>query len=211
MTRLDSWLRRATRHLSQDSADQVRAEIQEHYESAFEAAVSGGATPNEADQKAVTELGDPSRANCQYRNVLLTAAEARLLREGNWEARAFCSRPWLKWALVATSMATLSAAAALFLAGANGVARALLVGGVGLGFLFGAPLLPIYTPSRSRIFRGVKLCVIVAMPALILGPEALKWSWLLVSCLWPVVWVEWTRASIRRKLRVTEWPRQLYL
>jgi len=42
------------------------------------------------------------------------------------------------------------------------------------------------------------------------GPDALKWSWL-TSCLWPLAWIEWTRISIRRKLPVAQWPKQLYL
>ena len=36
-------------------------------------------------------------------------------------------------------------------------------------------------------------------------------SWLLISCLWLVARIEWTRVSIRRKLPVAEWPKQLYL
>jgi hypothetical protein len=86
MTGLDGWLKQATRHLSRDSAAQVRTEIQEHYESALEAAMSGGASTEEADRLAVTALGDAKDANCKYRNVLLTSAEARMLREGNWDA-----------------------------------------------------------------------------------------------------------------------------
>jgi hypothetical protein len=51
----------------------------------------------------------------------------------------------------------------------------------------------------------------LAMFALAFGPDTLKWSWLLICCLWPVFQVEWTRASTRRKLRAGQWPRQLYL
>ena len=90
MTRLDSWLNQATRPLSRDSAAQVRAEIQQHYELAREAAMGHGATVDAADQQAIAALGDARTANCQYRKVLLTAAEARILRQGNWEARAIC-------------------------------------------------------------------------------------------------------------------------
>jgi len=43
------------------------------------------------------------------------------------------------------------------------------------------------------------------------GPDALKFSWLLIASSWPVVWVEWTRNSIRRKLPVARWPKHLYL
>jgi hypothetical protein len=210
-TELETWLKQATRHLSRDSAGQVRTEIQEHYESALEAAMSGGSTSDEANRLAVTALGNAKAANRQYRNVLLTSAEARLLREGNWEARAICSRPWLKWLLLAMPVAALIAAAALFLAGAIDVARVLLVGGIGMGLLFTVPFLPIYTPSRGRVFRFVKWFVLIGMLGLAFGPDALKWSWLLISCLWLVARIEWTRVSIRRKLPVAEWPKQLYL
>ena len=47
--------------------------------------------------------------------------------------------------------------------------------------------------------------------ALIYGPETFQWSWFLISCLWPLAWTEWVRASIRRKLPVASWPRHLYL
>jgi hypothetical protein len=204
MTGLDGWLKQATRHLSIDSAAQVRTEIQEHYESALEAVMSGGASAEEADRLAVTALGDAKDANCKYRNVLLTSAEARMLREGNWEARAVCSRPWLKWG-------ALLLAAALFLAGAITEAWALLVGGIAMALLFAAPFLPVYTRSRGRVFRCVKWAVLLGTLGLAFGPDVLKWSWLLFSCLWPMVWIESTRISIRRKLPIAEWPKQLYL
>jgi hypothetical protein len=210
---LENWLTQATRCLSKDSIAQVRSEIQQHYESAREAALHSGATidGDEADRLAVADLGDAQIANRQYRKVLLTSSEARMLREGNWEARAICSRPWLKWLLLAMPGAALFAAAALFITGASSLAWTLLAGGIGIGFLFAAPFLPVYTPSRGRAFRGVKWVVLLAMLLLAFGPGTLKWSWLLFSCLWPMFWIERTRVSIRRKLPVAEWPKQLYL
>jgi hypothetical protein len=211
MTRLDSWLDQATRRLSRDSAAQVRAEIQAHYESAREAAMSHGATVDAADQQAIAALGDARTANCQYRKVLLTAAEARILRQGNWEARAICSRVWLKRTLVALPLAALMAATVFFLMGSLEIARILLVSGLATSLFFAAPMLPVYTASRSRIYRVVKWLAIVAMIALAFGSDALKWSWLLISCLWVFFHIERTRASIRRKLQVADWPKQLYL
>ncbi len=210
-TELETWLKQATRHLSENSVAQVRTEIQEHYESARETAVSGGSTADEADRLAVTALGDAKTANRQYRNVLLTRAEARMLRDGAWEARAVCSRPWLKWLLAAMPVAAMLAAAAFFLAGSIAVARTLLAGGMGMGLLFAAPFLPIYTPSRGRAFRLIKWAILIGTLGMAFGPAALKSSWLLASCLWPVAWIEWTRISIRRKLPVAKWPKQLYL
>jgi hypothetical protein len=206
---LESWLKRATRHLSKDSVVRVRTEIQEHYESAREAAMSGGATAEEADRMAVTALGDARTANCQYRNVLLTSAEASMLRTAKWEGQAVCS--WRKWLLPAGPGVALFAAAACFLAGATGPARVLLVGGIGMGILFAAPFLPVYTPARGRVFRQVKWGVLISMLLLAFGADALKWSWLLASSLWPMAWIEWTHVSIRRKLPVAEWPKALYL
>jgi hypothetical protein len=211
MTRLDSWLTQATRRLSRDSAAQVRAEIQAHYESAREAAMNRGATADDADQQAIAALGDARTANCQYRKVLLTASEARILRQGNWEARAICSRVWLKRTLVALPLAALIAATAFFLMGSLEIARILMVSGLATSLFFAAPMLPVYTPSRSRIYRVIKWLAIIAMLTLAFGPDALKQSWLLISCLWVFFHIERTRASIRRKLQVADWPKQLYL
>ena len=211
MTELDSWLAQATRHLSKDSGARVRSEIQEHFEAAREAAISNGATADEAGRSALAALGDAKAANCQYRRVLLTSEEARMLRESNWEARVVCSRPLLKWLLLAMPVATMLAAVALFLTGKSSLARVLLAGGIGMGLLFAAPLLPIYTPSRSRVFRYMKCVVLLVTLVLAFGPNSLKLSWLLITCLWVLVKVESTRVSIRRKLPVSEWPKQLYL
>jgi hypothetical protein len=79
------------------------------------------------------------------------------------------------------------------------------------GFVSAARLLPINTPSRGRLYRAVKWAALVGALAIIFGPDTLKMSWLLISCLWPVYWVESTRMSIRRKLPVAQWPRHLYL
>jgi hypothetical protein len=208
---LDTWLKKATRHLSAASAAQVRAEIQEHYESAREDAMRSGVTAEEADRLAVTALGDAKAANREYRKILLTSAEARMLREANWEARAVCSRPLLKWLLITLPLAALFAAVALFLSGRIAGSRVLLAAAIVMGLFFAAPFLPVYTPSRGRVFRRVKWVLLTGTLVLAFGADALKWSWLLISCLWPLAWIEWTRVSIRRKLPVARWPRQLYL
>jgi hypothetical protein len=211
MTRLESWLSQATRHLSKDSAAQVRIEIGEHYESARDAAIADGATADEADRFALNALGDAQTLNGRYRNVLLTCSEAKMLREGNWEAKAVCSRQWLKRLIMAAPVAAIAISTALLLAGQFAAARDLLIAGIGMSPMFAALVLPIYTPSRARIFRRVKWIVMPGAIMLFFGPEAFKWSWLLISCLWPLAWTEWTRASIRRKLPIAAWPRQLYL
>ncbi len=200
MTRLEAWLTDATRGLSKDSAAQVRSEIGEHYESSLRRDV----TTDEAGRIAVAALGDAKAANRQYRKVLLTSREATVLRQSNREAQAFCSGAMLKGLLLAVFV--LCGAIVLF-AGATFVAwKTFILGWVVISLLAFSPFLPVYTPSRSRVFRIVKWAFFAG--ALGVG---FHWSWLSIACLWPVVWVEWTRASIRRKLRVAEWPRQLYL
>ena len=83
MISLEQWLRQATRCLAQESAAQVQNEIREHHDAEREAAKSRGANVEEADRLAVAALGDAEAANRQYRKVLLTAAEMRMLQSGN--------------------------------------------------------------------------------------------------------------------------------
>jgi len=139
MTSLERWLRQATRCLSQESAAQVQREIREHHDAECEAAKSRGANAEEADRLAVAALGDAKAANRQYRKVLLTAAEMRMLQSGNREARAICSRPWLKWMLVTAPVMALVAALAFFMRGEIALARVLVLGGDELGFCRAVP------------------------------------------------------------------------
>ena len=210
-TALDIWLNQATRHLSRDAAAQVRREIREHYESARETAALTAATPEEADGVAIAALGDAKVANCQYRQVLLTSAEARLLRQGNWEAKAVCSRGWARWLILGLAAAGLLGSARLLIMGDGYLGSAMLAGVMSIGLFFAAKALPIYTPARGRVFRGVRLTLLLAIWVLAFGPNTLQWSWLLFSCLWPLMWIEMRRGSIRRKLPVAQWPRHLYL
>lgn len=208
---LEQWVKRATRQLSGDARAQVRSEIGEHYEAARESAVERGSRSEEAERLALAALGDAGAANREYRKVMLTSGEARLLREGNWEASAICSHRWLKWMLVLAPAGAAVAGIVMLLNGATGAARVLLVGGVGMGIVFGATLLPVYTLKRGRIYRAVKWMVMAGVLVVAFWPAILQWSWLLFSCVWPMVWAERRRASIRRKLPVARWPKQLYL
>jgi len=211
MTEFENWLKLATRQLSKDSSAQVRREIQEHYELTRDSAIGQGASESEASRLALVALGDPRTANHQYRRVLLTSAEARALRQVRWEAQVVCARPWLTGLLLGLPLIALIAAATFFVIGNTSIARDLLAAGIGMGILFLAPFLPIYTPARGRVFRGVKWIVLTGLLGLAFGSEWLKWSWLLASSLWPMLWIEWTRVSLRRKLPVEQWPKQLYL
>ena len=211
MTELENWLRLATRHLSKDAIAKVRTEIAEHYESAYEAAVASGAGLEEAARRAVNDLGDPRIANCDYRRVLLTAQEARLLSGGKWEAQAVCSRPWLKSLIATGHLLLLATAAAFYVTGHAAYAGDAFLAAVAMSPFVAALLLPVNTPKRGLTFRCAKWIAITLAPLLLFGPHAMKYSWLLVSCFGPLAITEWTRASIRRKLPIKSWPRHLYL
>src|SRR5664279_2684487 len=154
---LDTWLGQATRHLSRDAAAQVRNEIREHYDAARENATEHGAGSEEAERLALVALGDAKAANRQYRKVMLTSSEARLLREGNWEARAVCSRRWM------IAVGALATGIGFYFVNSIVMGRILLVGGTALLLLFSAMYMPVYTPARSRIFRAVKWLVLAAI------------------------------------------------
>jgi hypothetical protein len=117
----------------------------------------------------------------------------------------------LKWLMIVIPVVLVEAAAVSYFRGNIGLARNLLFAGIGMSPLFAAMLLPINTPLRGRVYRYGKWVVMTAAVLVLWGPEVTKWSWLLLCCFWPVAFTDWTRASIRRKLPVSEWPRHLYL
>ncbi|MCX6590193.1 MAG: hypothetical protein NTZ56_01585 [Acidobacteria bacterium] len=211
MTELEFWLAQATRKLSREAGQQVRQEIGEHFASAREAALERGVAAGQADQAALAALGDAREANRRYREVLLTAAEARMLNDGNREARAYCTVAWVKALLLILPAAALAGAVVCFRAGREDVGRGLLAAAIGMSLFFLAPYLPIYTPSRGRAFRAVKWAILIGALGLTFGSHLMSQTWLFASCLWPIIWVEWTRTAIRRKLPVARWPKQLYL
>jgi hypothetical protein len=150
----------------------------------------------------VVSLGDPATANRAYRKVLVTSSEASILRQTRC---GFASRSRRRiWLL--PSLALL-ASVWFFVSGDNYLGWTLLTGTIGLALLAGAFWLPVYTPMRGRIFRTLRLLWLGTLLAL-----TMKDSWLLlVSCAWPLMWLEWKHTVLRRKLPVSQWPKQLYL
>jgi hypothetical protein len=207
-TGLEHWIERATRCLAADSALQVRKEIQEHYESARQEWIGGGASALEAERSALAALGDAGVANRQYRRVLLTVDEAKLLRRTQWESRALCR--WLRW-LFLLPVAGLSAGSLVLANGDSWLGWTLMLGSAGFGLLVASPFLPIYTRERSRVFRTFRWAWMAAVLLLAFWPDPVKQSWLLVACAWPMFVTERTLVSVRRKLPVGQWPRQLFL
>jgi hypothetical protein len=231
MTALDTWLARATRQLSADSAAQVRTEIEQHYESAREDAIRTGATADEADRSAVSALGDPRAANRQYREALITRSEASLLRSSACEARFFSATPLRKrllaivpaaaamCAAAAYAIATITAPFAIpFAASASAnatattIARFAIVAAILTAIVFAVPLLPIYTPARARIYRTAKWLTVIALSVSFFDRgHLLDWSWLVLNCFSFVAWTEVKRMSLRRKIPTPSWPKHLYL
>lgn len=224
MTALDTWLSRATRQLSADSAAQVRAEITQHYQSAREDAIASGAPPDEADRTALAALGDAKAANRQYSRVLITRAEDRVLRSSNCEARFFTATRFRKGLLVAVPVLAATCAAvsyviatatAPFAANANAlaaqVARISLVFAIFTALSFAVPLLPIYTPERARIYRAAKWLTGFAIVLFLFDGDRLYSTWLFLSCFWVVAYTEAIRMSLRRKIPAANWPKHLYL
>lgn len=210
MNELETWLRHATRRLSHEAALKVRAEITEHFEATQNAALAAGATESEATRQALDNLGDPRLANCGYRDVLLTAEEARLLREGSREARALCSRTWIRPAAVAGYLVLLAAAAVFAITGHSDYATDALLASFAMSPFIGALFLHINTPARGLAFRISKWIALATACFLILGPNIRQYAWLPITCLSPIAVTEITRASIRRKLPIKAWPRHLY-
>lgn len=209
MTGLEMWLKRATRWLATDSAAQVCAEIEEHFAASREAAMHAGASAEDAEREALAALGDAAAANRQYRRVLLTRREARVLRESGWNAHAFCGRGWLRWFVLFWGVAATITAIWSGIAGQAFLTKVLLVTAVGLG-LCGLPMfVSIFTPDRSRVYRAVKLACLLGF--VVLAVLAFKNRWVVPIALLPSLWTEWTRASIRRKMPVERWPKHLYL
>lgn len=208
---LDLWLRQATRCLSADATQRVRSEVRDHVDSAYEAALLRGAAAEDAERTALEALGDARVANAQYRSVMLTSAEARVLRQTVSEARFICSRSWLKKLIPSLPGIGLLASALLMMRGSDSAAKTLLCGSLVMVAFLMTPYLPVYTPRRSRVIRWLRWALLVAVFAYGLMPEGVRWSWLFFPALWPLVHTERLRASIRKKMPVADWPRSLYL
>lgn len=122
-----------------------------------------------------------------------------------------CSNRWLKWTLLSAPGILLLLSAIFLAVHLDALARGVLVVGALMAILFTAPFLPIYTPTRSRVFRAIKWFIVIGSVLLLFGKDGWNWSWLISCCFFPMFFTEWKRMMIRRKLPIGQWPRQLYL
>jgi len=204
---LNQWLNEATFKLSTESSARVRTEIQEHYELAREEALASGVSETEADIIAVKSLGDARTANRQYRRVLLTASEAKMLKRQRDDEAASVRRPWVRWLKPAYFLVP----ALLIVAYGPGwdwqlVHWLVFAGVLELAQLLVMQFLPVYTVGRGRVYRWVLWGVFVVGIWSTIG----LWGLVLIFVLGSVL-NEWQRACIRGKLPVAEWPKRLYL
>ncbi|HZB87377.1 MAG TPA: hypothetical protein VE291_01855 [Terracidiphilus sp.] len=211
MTALEMWLEQATRDLSSDAAERVRAEIAEHFEAARVAAMQDGENETAAEKTALAALGDAKMANRQYRRVLLTKREAQVLRQSGWDAQADYERGWLRWFVLFWTVVTVASGLGAWTAGYGYLSGVLLIPGIALA-MCGIPMFfKIFTPRRSRVYRAAKWLYLVGVA--VIAWSAFKHSVLFIVCvsIWPSLSIGWTRMSIRRKMPVSEWPKHLYL
>ena len=210
MTDLQVWLKRVTRGLSREAADQVRREIEDHYLSARDAAVAQGAAPDQADRQALAALGDAETVNIRYRSVLLTKEEAKMLRGVRRDGEFFSCRPDLIRAFRVGPCVLLCVAAGFYAMGAVNLARILLGATLGLGMIFTVPTFSIYTAARSQVYRYAKWPVVL-MALWLANGRSFNWLGITLIGLAVFGWSEWVCASLRKKLPVEQWPTMLYL
>jgi hypothetical protein len=139
--------------------------------------------------------------------VLLTVVEAKHLRRLAGEAGAVCQRRALRSILIAMPILLVGFAALYYPYSARIAQGALLVGLITGPWLTGT-VLPIYTRTRSRIYRVVKWAVPIAACVLFGGSHTYL---LLPGALGSSAYFEFVNYSLRRKLPVEQWPKALYL
>jgi hypothetical protein len=193
--------------LSAESAARVRAEIHEHYQSAYEAALAGGSPGQKAALAAVAALGDARTANRQYRRVLLTSREAKTLQlmtphQSSLPARRLAIAKWLMGLVLAWGIGCLAVI--------TWKHHAWLIYWLTFAAVFLAPqFLPIDSPSRSRTYLCAKWVAFIGAAALTAWFGVMP-LWVPLGSLLPLAYGDYVHTSIRRKLPVDQWPKRLY-
>ncbi len=210
---INDWIGVAACGLEKDAWVRVREESYAHYESAREESLRQGASEEHANSAALASLGNARAANKQYKTIHLTEWENKLMRQDECATMALGKRPYF----LIVPLALLCGAVAAFAINPGPLTLLLLVGAAGLCFVFGVPfLIPINTPLRGIIYRTIRVTWLVAIIWFAYGIDGRRESWAMffsmgVPVLWVIAWLEWSRASARRKLPRAEWPRSLYL
>ena len=198
--RLEAWLAIANRGLSAESAAAVRTEIGAHYEDAYEEATARGSHAAEAERTAVAALGSPWSANREYRRVLLTAREAKLLRQLRHSSESHEAELQIARWLASVTLA-FCILAALLPAG-------IVIAGLIL-LLVVQTFIAINTKRRGRLCRTAQwIWLIIAAYATYTG-GAVWYFWIALCGLVTCAYGEYQLFSIRRKIPVEQWPKRL--
>jgi hypothetical protein len=187
-------MEQATRGLAPESAARVRAEIQEH----FDSALASGSLPG----AAVAALGDAKSANREYRRVLLTKTDARWLES----VRRRGHLPLFGAYILATA-GLVAGAAKLLQGGIFGALPAFSMMAIGTLFLL-PRWVRIHTRLRNRMYRVLQWAVIISVPIALVAEGRLHsvfFVYLMFVCM------AYKDYVLRRKLPVEEWPKDLYV
>jgi hypothetical protein len=214
MQRLEEWLRVATRGLCADAVTRVRAEIADPDQSALESAAAAGVDAEEAERRAVAELGDARTAGRQYRRVLLTTWQDLHFRGMLSPPTQFAGLS-MKHVRAGKLLATILLLEAM--AGVLGIS--LLQQSA--TYLMTVAAMAAAVWLQEMIFRTVRVRSIRAGVFV----RLLRWGALAAAALFgvfsgqPIVCigfllgfasVEYTRFVLRRKVPVQQWPARLY-
>lgn len=202
--RLEAWLAIANRGLSAESAAAVRTEIGAHYEDAYEEATARGSHAAEAERTAVAALGSPWSANREYRRVLLTAREAKLLRQLRHSSESHEAELQIARWLASVTLVTFCILAALLPVSMTGIVIAGLI-----LLLVVQTFIAINTKRRGRLYRTARwIWLIIAAYATYTG-GAVWYFWIVLCGLVTCAYGEYQLFSIRRKIPVEQWPKRL--
>lgn len=204
MQALEQWLGVATSGLCESAAERVRAEISEHYLSAIESAGEGGCDSADVERRAVASLGDAKAANRQYRRVLLTERETRLLRElTSWGPHHVIGILLLvTTAIFAISIRTTQFNYMFVAAAIEGLLRAVPISTIGAGWV-----VRIVRWGNMAVFYGTWFATVLALG----NHSVFVLTALLLPLLGAAVHTEYKLFVIRRKLPVAQWPRRLWI
>ena len=201
--RLEAWLAIANRGLSAESAAEVRTEIGAHYEDAYEEATARGSHAAEAERTAVAALGSPWSANREYRRVLLTAREAKLLRQLRHSSESHEAELQIARWLASVTLAFCILAALLPVS-----KKGIVIAGLIL-LLVVQTSIAINTKRRGRLNRTARwIWLIIAAYATYTG-GAVWYFWIVLCGLVTCAYGEYQLFSIRRKIPVEQWPKRL--
>ena len=201
MQAVEQWLSVATRGLCASAAERVHAEIGDHYQSALESAQAAGLDVVEAERSAVAALGHAKAANREYRRVLLTKGEDRLLRWAISEEKYLGGPSRSRTALMLAALAT-HVIISIWKPALTYFEVALFLE------LIIFPTLHARSIGAGRIIRAMRWGVLAVggTMTILSGRHAP----IVVCLLLQFAYIEYKHFILRYKLPVDKWPKRFY-